>query len=253
MPLITKPKDINRIWASGGDKVAPTAQKIAQGWIREIPPHQWFNYTDNKQDQAIAHINQMGIAQWDAETEYQAGKSLVQGPTNGVVYRATQTAVNKNPEVDSGFWEVAFLTSAPDYDNRYAKLPDNLSDIPNKSSARTNLGVYSKSEVFTKTEVNNLLATSVKQPIGEGQQWQKVIRSAGTLYTNTTGRAIAVSVRSIGYNTGVTLYCDETVISQNGQAGGEGNDWNSVFGIIPAGSIYRIANVRGSLTWMELS
>lgn len=112
MPLIVKPQNINKIWSSAGDRVSPSDQKINQGWVPEIPPHQWFNYIDNKQDQAIAHINQMGIPQWDSVTEYQANKSYVQGPTNGIVYRATQTAVNQNPETTSGYWTRAFIDQA---------------------------------------------------------------------------------------------------------------------------------------------
>ena len=146
MPLINKPQNINKIWSSSGDRATPSDQKINQGWVPEIPPHQWFNYIDNKQDQAIAHINQMGIPQWDAVTEYQANKSYVQGPTNGVVYKATQTHTNQNPEVGQGFWEEAFLTQVPSYDATYVRLNQNLADVPNKTQARNNLDVYSKAE-----------------------------------------------------------------------------------------------------------
>lgn len=151
MPLINKPQNINKIWSNSGDRATPSDQKINQGWVPEIPPHQWFNYIDNKQDQAIAHINQMGVPQWDAVTEYQANKSYAQGPTNGVVYRATQTHTNQNPEVSQGFWEVAFLTQAPDYDTTYVRLNQNLSDVPNKTQARNNLDVYSKAETNNLT------------------------------------------------------------------------------------------------------
>lgn len=152
MPLINKPQNINKVWASSGDRVAPSDQKINQGWVPEIPPHQWFNFIDNKQDQAIAHINQMGIPQWDAVTEYQAEKSYVQGPTNGVLYRATQTHTNQNPQVTSGYWEVAFADAATAFsetqaDAKYVGLNQNLADIPNKATARTNLQVYSTAQV----------------------------------------------------------------------------------------------------------
>ena len=147
MPLINKPQNINKVWASSGDRVAPTDQKINQGWAPEIPPHQWFNYIEHKQDQAIAHINQMGVPQWDAVTEYQANRSYVQGPTNGIIYRATQTHTNQNPEVTEGYWTVAFLSEAPDYDGTYVRLNQNLADIPNKTQARNNLSVYSNAQV----------------------------------------------------------------------------------------------------------
>lgn len=107
MPAINKPLNINKIWSSGGDLVKPSDAKINTGWEIEIPPRQWFNWLDNKQDQAIAHINQFGMPVWDNVTEYQSGRSYTQGPTNGIIYRALQTNVNQNPELDASntYWE----------------------------------------------------------------------------------------------------------------------------------------------------
>lgn len=104
MPQINKPSDLNKIWSVNGVNTAPTDVKINNGFVVEIPPYQWFNYIENKQDQAIAHINQMGIPVWDAQTEYQAGKSQVQG-SDGKIYRAFLTTTNVNPVGDSsGSW-----------------------------------------------------------------------------------------------------------------------------------------------------
>ena len=104
MPQINKPADLNKIWSVNGVNTAPTDVKINNGFVVEIPPYQWFNYIENKQDQAIAHINQMGIPVWDAATEYQAGKSQVQG-SDGKIYRAFLTTTNVNPVGDStGSW-----------------------------------------------------------------------------------------------------------------------------------------------------
>ena len=38
MAEINKPSDINKIWASAGDVLAPSDSKIATGWSVEIPP-----------------------------------------------------------------------------------------------------------------------------------------------------------------------------------------------------------------------
>lgn len=103
---ISKP-DFQYVWASGGAIVAPSNVKIQTGWTAEVPPFQWENWSQNRQDQAIAHILQHGIAVWDAVTEYQAGKSYIQG-TNGSVYRAIQTHTGQNPISTSGYWEIAF-------------------------------------------------------------------------------------------------------------------------------------------------
>ena len=62
--------DMTDIWASGGDKIAPAPEKIAQGWLVEAVPRQTWNWFENRQDQNIAYLLQKGIPEWDATTEY---------------------------------------------------------------------------------------------------------------------------------------------------------------------------------------
>lgn len=109
MPEILKPNFNNGLWASGGAIVAPSNTKIATGWTAEVPPFQWENYTQNRQDQGIAHILQHGISVWDALTEYQGNKSYVTG-SDGVIYRSVQTNTNQNPVTDTAhtYWEKSF-------------------------------------------------------------------------------------------------------------------------------------------------
>lgn len=164
MAEINKPSDINKIWASAGDVLAPSDSKIATGWQVEIPPRQFFNYIDQKQDQAIAHINQHGIPVWDNTTEYQYSvsgtKSICMG-SDGTVYRAKQVNINQNPATDltDTYWEIAFANVADFYtqtqsDARYLQKSANLSDLTNTATARTNLSVYSQAQTYTKTEVD---------------------------------------------------------------------------------------------------
>jgi len=96
---LSKP-DYQYIWSSGGAIVAPSNVKIQTGWTAEVPPYQWENWSQNRQDQAIAHVLQHGIAVWDSVTEYQAGKSYVTGG-NGKLYVAVQTNTNQNPTTDT--------------------------------------------------------------------------------------------------------------------------------------------------------
>lgn len=104
MAEINKPTGLNKIWASTGNIAVPTDSKIGTGWVEEIPPHEYENYIQNRQDLGIAHINQHGIAIWDSVTEYQANKSLVQG-SNGKIYKSTTTHRNINPVTDvTGVW-----------------------------------------------------------------------------------------------------------------------------------------------------
>lgn len=110
MPEINLP-DVSLQWSSAGDILKPSDAKIQQGWQVEIPPRQWFNWLDNRQDEAIAHIAQHGIAVWSPVLEYQAGKSYVQG-SDGTVYRALTTHTNINPVGGiAGNWQSAFLTA----------------------------------------------------------------------------------------------------------------------------------------------
>lgn len=174
MAEITKPVDINKIWASAGDILAPSDSKIATGWQVEIPARQYFNYIDWKQDQAIAHINQHGIAVWDSSTEYQYSvsgtKSICMG-SNGVVYRAKQVNSSQNPVLDTTnvYWEVAFASLSDLYtqtqsDARYLQKSANLSDLTNTATARTNLSVYSQAQTYSQSQVDarTTIATSVQ-------------------------------------------------------------------------------------------
>lgn len=103
--------DLSLLWASAGDILQPSDSKIQQGWAPEIPPRQWFNWLDNRQDEAIAHIAQHGIAVWSDALEYQSGKSYVQG-SDGIVYKALTTNTNINPVGGApGNWQSAFLTA----------------------------------------------------------------------------------------------------------------------------------------------
>lgn len=112
MPEISKPTDLSTIWCSGGDLIKPASTKISTGWEVEIPPRQWFNWLDNRQDQFNAHVNQHGIPMWDSATEYQANKSLTMG-SDGAIYKALSTNTNVDPVGDvSGTWEAFLVDTA---------------------------------------------------------------------------------------------------------------------------------------------
>lgn len=102
--------DMTDIWASGGDKVAPTPTKIAQGWLVEVVPRQTWNWFENRQDQNIAYMLQKGFPEWDAFTEYVASKSWVN--RNGTIYKATLTGTSKDPLTEATYWVKAFPESS---------------------------------------------------------------------------------------------------------------------------------------------
>ncbi|UZS00943.1 tail fiber assembly protein U' [Pseudomonas phage vB_PsaM_M1] len=116
MALITKP-DMEFIWASGGAVVKPSDVKIQTGWTPEVPPHQWENWIQKRQDEYLAHINQRGIPEWDGNSEYEAaGLSYVQG-SNGAVYKSVAasgpatTVQDPTTDVTDTYWTVAFAST----------------------------------------------------------------------------------------------------------------------------------------------
>lgn len=201
MPLFTKPQ-FNSVWASSGSKLTPDSSKISQGWIVEIPPHEFENWSANRQDALLAHLNQVGIPMWDSTVEYQAGKSYVQGTTSGVVYRALTTHTNINPEIDiSNNWVVAFeasgnallksqnLADVPDkalartnlgiattefYDGRYLIKTNNFADVPNKATARNNLGLGNSATLNVGTTANTVAAGDDPRIVNAASKFQVV-------------------------------------------------------------------------------
>ena len=175
MAFNSKPSGMNIVWASAGDILDPGDTKYQTGWGVEIPPRQWENYSQNKQDGFMAHANQLGMVDWDAETEYQANKSYVQGTTNGTVYRCILTHTNQDPELDvtNTYWIIAFASAGDFYtktetDGLYLAKAQNLADLTNTATARTNLSVYSQAQTYTKTEVD---AKTTVASTAQAQAW----------------------------------------------------------------------------------
>lgn len=101
MANIVKP-DMSVLWAEDGAIIPPNDTKIAVGWEAEVPPHQWENYVQHRQDQAIAYLLQHGVPEWDATTEYQAESSFIQH--DGKLYKALTTNTNSAPDSNPTDW-----------------------------------------------------------------------------------------------------------------------------------------------------
>lgn len=167
MAYITKPTTLMKIWATAGVKETPADSKIQQGWVVELPPYQYDNWLENRQDTFIAHVNQSGIPVWDSVTDYQGGKSYVQG-SDGNIYKALQTNSNADPTnpLNSTYWNKAFeeygsvqvlQTSLNNHLTNYSTL----SGISNVAAARNNIVVYSKGESDTKYALKEGNSTQV--------------------------------------------------------------------------------------------
>lgn len=185
MPIFLKPQ-FNSVWGATGIKIAPSSAKVSQGWVVEIPPYEYDNWSRNRADQMLAHLNQLGVPMWDSTVEYQANKSYVQGTTSGDIYRCLQTNVNIDPELDlMSNWVKAFEVSGT------ALLRNqNLADIPNKVLARENLGIQTSADYDLRylIKANNLAdvanKASARGNLGLGDS---AVRNVGT----TTGMVAA--------------------------------------------------------------
>ena len=129
--------------------------------------------------------------------------------------------------------------------------------FPNASTqtvSATTLG-YQTSDQVTTTATNIVSSLS----LGIGQTWQTPTRSAGTTYTNTTGRPILVSV-SANTNASDTWYWTFTVNSVQiyfsyGGGGAPAYYYFPYVAVIPPGASY-IMNITGTgggpVIWAEL-
>lgn len=151
MAKITKP-DMTYVWASGGSKTAPSNVKIQTGWIVEKPEFEKMNWVQNRQDNSLAYLFQMGVPEWDSAVEYQYSatyKSYVQ--RNGLVYKALQVGTNKDPATEAAYWALAFdnygsAATVQTNLNTHITNYGTLASLSNAATARANLDVYSKGE-----------------------------------------------------------------------------------------------------------
>ena len=212
---------------------------------------------------------------------YESGKSYklnerVQLATGDIVRSTIPSNVN-NPNVDMTGWEVPSLKTA-----------DNLSDVPNKATARSNLSVYSQAQVdnaianatptipdATETtagkakiattaiaqagtnDTDFLTALKLKNSVfGMGQAWQDVTSSrvSGTTYTNTTGKPIQVNATSSFAGDGesnVSVSVGGLVVGQNVSRSANSTKRAFVSAVIPSGQTYLIS-WSGTISIMEL-
>ncbi len=69
-----KPLDLDIIWGTNADPgniEDPGETKFRLGWVPEVPPLEFWNFTLNKFSHALAHINAQGFMNFDSGTNYQ--------------------------------------------------------------------------------------------------------------------------------------------------------------------------------------
>lgn len=132
---------------------------------------------------------------------------------------------------------------------------------PNSNTDRTLTLPDAAGEVVTTGSTGavsqTMLATAVV-PLGAGQAWTDVTasRALSTVYTNTTGRPIMVSVYFSGANSSREAVLHVAGSEIDADQAASGRDRISVSGIVPAGAIYEVFMRFGSTQtlnyWREL-
>jgi hypothetical protein len=165
MSEISKP-DYTYLWSSGGSIVAPSNVKVQTGWTAEVPPFQWENWSQNRQDTAIAHILQKGVSVWSSTGEYyfttSGERSYVQG-SDGNIYVAVADNVGQDPTTDSTdtYWKIAFidqtaLTTALNANGPVvASMRNDRMSVPTAAATAT----FTADEVVVKSALGGLVKT----------------------------------------------------------------------------------------------
>ncbi|SKC78237.1 hypothetical protein SAMN05445504_2361 [Burkholderia sp. CF099] len=115
---------------------------------------------------------------------------------------------------------------------------------------------------ITQPAENIAAATQSQQPVqysqvfGLGQSWQNVSasRAIGTTYTNSTGKAIAVSASMTSTSTQNTATITVGGVTINGSSNyAAGAPASSVFAIVPPGISYQVNQTAGTATLVSWS
>lgn len=188
-----------RVWAELGDSTKPVDSYIQNGWLAVKPPRQYMNWIQNRQDSMLAYINQLGMSEWDTDTDYHGGAgtaecSFVQG-SDGKVYRCLADngpsfvgATGKDPTnqpTNAAFWQVAFATKQ-EYDATAATVATHTTQIGDGSGVTDPAAWRTALDVYSQTQVNNLLPSGMVQAFAISTVPVGWLECAGQAVSRTT-------------------------------------------------------------------
>lgn len=194
--------------------------------------------------------------------------------TDGVRVRSTVANNTTNPNTSMVGWEVDSLSPS-----------QNLLELTDKATARTNLGVYSKAETdnivgtpnATETVAGKakIATTAIAQEgeddtafitplklaetvFGIGQTTKVGSYVANTIYTNTTPKLIFISITGTpnqeSASTSIHINVNGVLFSAGGSFGRDSNAPLGCIAPIPAGSEWSYSSIRvANISVMELS
>lgn len=107
MPIINTKPDMNYgVWAEGGNIEIPSSEKVEEGWVVEKPLNEQMNWLQNRQDKMLQYLNQRGISEWDARTEYPIDAYVSRA---GTLYQALSQNTDRDPTLNQAIWKIAFV------------------------------------------------------------------------------------------------------------------------------------------------
>lgn len=107
MTIVNSKPDMNiGIWAEGGNVENPSSEKIEEGWVIEKPLNEYMNWVQNRQDKMLQYLNQRGVAEWDARTEYPIHAYVTRA---GTLYQALSQNTDRDPTLNQAIWRIAFV------------------------------------------------------------------------------------------------------------------------------------------------
>lgn len=221
MAQLNKP-DMSNIWASGGAVITPSGSKIQQGWVAEIPVHQWENYIQNRQDLAIAYLWQHGIPEWDATTEYWANKSYIQH--GGDIYKCLVNNTNSEPTSSNTDWK---STTAPSSttDTGVVRLATDVEtqDGLSETIAVTPFGLSARTATETRTGVASLAPKAVAMNGTDANQIVTPLVAVSMIKKFTPNRITALTTGSGNFTVPAdTYFLDVELWGGGGGGGGTG-------------------------------
>lgn len=125
---------VKNVWASSptSNVIKPSDSKILDGWVAEIPPHEWFNWEMNRQGSFSSYVNSIGVPEWDNTTQYFANRSLTS--IAGTVYKCVQDNTNKNPETETAYWVLFGFNQWKSVDSGYQTKAGEKIVVNNRTS-----------------------------------------------------------------------------------------------------------------------
>lgn len=160
---MTDRPDVSRVWASNAPPTNIQSPdefetgKIARGWEAEIPPFQWFNWVQNKNDLFKLALVERGVPAWGPDVSYQEG-ALAYLDDNGLIYRAQKANRNVKPELgDSVTWvRSAVQITQGNLDDLESRIETHIATTsnPHRTTAEQ-VGTYTKAVIDSKVKASD--------------------------------------------------------------------------------------------------